>query len=119
MSMAKFNIEEMVERFRSIPYFMFLGTCVNWTKSMTAEERQEAISGCNQEIDEVKKDIEALEQGRLFCELDDEEAKKSCELHSSLNAYEAIRRAMMFPEIVNQEIEYISRSGDFDYEEDM
>ena len=55
MSMAKFNIEEMVERFRSIPYFMFLGTCVNWTKSMTAEERQEAISGCNQKIDEVKK----------------------------------------------------------------
>lgn len=53
--MAKFNIEEMVERSRSIPYILFLGTCVNWTKSMTAEERQETISGCNQKIDEVKK----------------------------------------------------------------
>lgn len=117
--MAKFNIEEMVERSRSIPYILFLGTCVNWTKSMTAEERQKAISGCSQKIDEVKKDIEALEQGRLFCELDDQETSKSCELHCNLNAYEAIRRAMMFPDIVNQEIEYISRSGDFDYEEDM
>lgn len=119
MNMAKFNIEEMVERSRSIPYILFLGICLNWEKSMTAEERQEAISGCNQKIDEVKKDIEALEQGRLFCELDDEETNKSCELHCSLNAYEAIRRAMMFPDIVNQEIEYISRSGDFDYEEDL
>lgn len=119
MSMAKFNIEEMIERSRSIPYFMFLGTCVNWAKGMTDEERKEAISGCNQKIDEVKKEVEALEQGRLFCELNDAEAKKSCELHSSLNIYEAMRRAMMFPDVVSQEMDYLSRSGDFDYEEDM
>lgn len=119
MSMAKFNIEDMFESSRSIPYFMFLGTCVNWTKSMTAEERQEAILGCNQKIDEINKEANALEQGRMFCELNDEEAKKSCELHSSLNIYEAMRRAMMFPDVVSQEMDYLSRSGDFDYEEDM
>lgn len=119
MSMAKFNIEEMVERSSSMAYFMFLGTCVNWAKGMAAEERMEVISGCNQKVNEVNNEIQSLEKGRMYGELDEEEAETSCELHSRLDAYKDIRRAMMFPDVVSQEMEYLSRSGDFDYEEDL
>lgn len=113
-----FDIEKMHERAYSTPYFLFCSICAHWALGMSVEERRKAISGCNQKIAEINKEIEELEQGRMFGELDEEEVKPDIEMHTSLDIYETMHRAMMIPEIVLAETKELLRSGDFDYEED-
>ncbi|WP_294452306.1 hypothetical protein [uncultured Gemmiger sp.] len=93
-----FNLDEMLAKEVSSNQLML--DAANMARSMSAEERRAIIGECNKRIDSVFEEIKAIEKGRIFSELDEEEVKRDMALCNIGSRLDSILTAMMIPEEV-------------------
>lgn len=90
-----FNIDEILAKEVSANQLML--NSANMARSMSAEERRKIIAECNKRIDSIFGEIKAIENGRIFSELDEEEAKRDIALCDVGSRLDSILTAMIIP----------------------
>ena len=96
-----FNIDEMLAKEVSANQLML--DSAKMAQSMPAEERRKIIAECNKRIDSILSEVKAIENGRIFSELDDEEAKRDIALCDVGSRLDSILTAMIIPEEILKE----------------
>lgn len=96
-----FNIDEMLAKEVSANQLML--DSAKMAQSMSAEERRKIIAECNKRIDSIFSEVKAIENERIFSELDDEEAKRDIALCDVGSRLDSILTAMIIPEEILKE----------------